>query len=87
MEPGISDSQVLTEANARSALLITADKDFGELIFRMHRLSAGIVLLRLAGLAPGAKADIVATVFREHGGELAGAFSVVSPGALRIRRQ
>lgn len=34
MEPGISDEAVLATANARSAMLITEDKDFGELAFR-----------------------------------------------------
>ncbi len=34
MDPGISDDEVLHQANSQNALLITADKDFGELIFR-----------------------------------------------------
>ncbi len=87
MEPGINDLRVLEQANARSAILITADKDFGELVFRMRQVSAGIVLLRLAGLAPDAKALLLTGVLREHGVELAGAFTVVWPGAVRIRRR
>jgi hypothetical protein len=34
LSPRITDDQVLDEANARSALLVTADKDFGELVYR-----------------------------------------------------
>ncbi|MCG2791691.1 MAG: DUF5615 family PIN-like protein [Actinomycetia bacterium] len=34
IEPGISDEKVLDIANKESAILITADKDFGELVFR-----------------------------------------------------
>lgn len=34
MEPGITDEVVLERANHAGALLLTADKDFGELIFR-----------------------------------------------------
>jgi predicted nuclease of predicted toxin-antitoxin system len=85
LQPGISDDQVLQEANQRSALLVTADKDFGDLVFRMRRVNAGIVLIRLAGLSATAKADIVVAVLRDHATELAGAFSVVSPGGVRIR--
>ena len=33
MEPGISDDEVLDKAEKGSAILITADKDFGELVF------------------------------------------------------
>ena len=36
MEPGISDDEVLTIANQENAILLTADKDFGELIFRLN---------------------------------------------------
>ncbi len=34
MEPGILDDEVLDRANQASALLLTNDKDFGELVFR-----------------------------------------------------
>ena len=36
MDPGISDDQVLEIANKSNALLITADTDFGELIYRLN---------------------------------------------------
>ena len=51
MEPGVSDEAVLMRANEKNALLLTADKDFGELIFHQNLLlSGGVVLLRLSGL-------------------------------------
>lgn len=46
MQPGISDDRVLVLANQEGSLLITADKDFGELIFRQRRLMPGVVLIR-----------------------------------------
>jgi predicted nuclease of predicted toxin-antitoxin system len=82
----ITDEDVLRETNSRGALLATSDKDFGELVFRQGRVHTGVVLLRLAGLPAAAKADAVAKVFQERAAELPGAFSVVSPGAVRIRR-
>jgi predicted nuclease of predicted toxin-antitoxin system len=86
LAPSISDDHVLQEANTRSALLLTEDKDFGELIFRIGRVHAGVVLIRLAGLAPSAKAEVVSQVFQLYAADLPGAFTVISPGALRIRR-
>ena len=86
LSPSISDDQVLQEANKLSSLLLTADKDFGELVFRQGRVHTGVVLLRLAGLPAAAKADVVARVFQDHATELPGGFSVVSPGAVRIRQ-
>ena len=85
--PSITDEEVLREANARSAVLVTADKDFGELVFRQGLVHSGVVLLRLAGLANATKAEIVAEVCRVRAAELIGSFSVISPGQVRIRRR
>ena len=85
MDPGISDDEILRQAYQAEALLVTADKDFGELVFRMGRAANGVVLLRLAGLSPETKADLVAGVFRQHADELETAFSVITPAGVRIR--
>ena len=87
LSPSIPDEAVLQQANARSAVLVTADKDFGELVFRQGLVHSGVVLLRLAGLTNTAKAEAVAEVCRNRTAELIGAFSVVSPGQVRIRRR
>ena len=88
MEPSIPDDVVLERANKITALLVTADKDFGELVFREHRLSSGgVVLVRLAGLSAERKAEIVSKVFEERGSEFVHAFTVISPGRVRIRPQ
>lgn len=86
MSPGINDDTVLDLANKEGAILLTADKDFGELVFRLRRISTGVVLLRIAGLLMTAKIEIVSTMIREHESELSGAFTVLSPKSLRIRR-
>ncbi len=86
MEPGLCDDEVLDLANRESALLLTADKDFGELVFRQHRLMMGIVLIRLAGLSPQLKAEIVTSMINKHLKELANAFVVITPTMFRIRR-
>ena len=85
--PSVTDDQVLEEANLRKAILLTEDKDFGELVYRLGRVHNGVVLIRLAGLPASSKADTVAKVLEEHEMELIGAFSVISPGAVRIRKQ
>ena len=86
MEPGISDDIVLDLANQEADVLLTADKDFGELVFRQGLLTSGILLVRLAGLSPARKAEVVASAVSQHSGELPGAFAVLTPGAFRIRR-
>jgi predicted nuclease of predicted toxin-antitoxin system len=87
MEPGISDDVVLTRANQGGAMLLTADKDFGELVFRQNRLSFGAILIRLAGLSPERKAQIVVDAIQKHGKDMPRAFTVISPNAIRIRHE
>ncbi len=86
MGPGISDDKVLELANAKKAILLTADKDFGELVFRQHRLTHGVVLVRLAGRFPMQKAEIVSAAINRYAEELKAVFSVIRPGIIRIRQ-
>ena len=86
MEPGISDDKVLELANAKKAILLTADKDFGEFVFRQHRLTHGLVLVRLAGWPPLQKAEIVSVAINQYAEKLKGVFSVIRPGIIRIRQ-
>jgi hypothetical protein len=67
-------------------LLLTADKDFGEMVFRQRLHTHGIVLVRLAGLSPSRKAEIVTSAINRHTTELPRAFAVIAPGVFRIRR-
>src|SRR4051794_10756776 len=82
---GISDDEVLRQANDRQAVLITADKDFGELVFRQGRIHAGVVLVRLGGLPNATKATVVSEVLRDRATEIEAAFTIISPGLVRIR--
>lgn len=85
MRPGITDDEVLDGANRSESLLLTGDKDFGELVFRLHRVNLGVVLIRLSGLSPLPKARVVSEAIQAHGGEMVGAFTVISSGMIRIR--
>ncbi len=87
MDPGIADEIVLSRANAQDALLVTSDKDFGELVFRQGRIHAGVILVRLFGLSNEKKAEIVASAIRDRVDELSNAFTVISPGGIRVRQK
>ena len=86
LEPGISDEDVLAIAVRQDAVLITSDTDFGDLIFRQALSSAGIVLLRLAGLSSTSKADAVSRAVTGYGHEFSMSFSVIGPSTVRVRR-
>ncbi len=86
LAPGVTDDEVFDMAHDDQRVIVTADKDFGELVFRLRRAARGVVLLRLAGLPSADKAGITSQVIREHGDDMSGLFTVVSPGLLRMRR-
>lgn len=85
LSPGDSDEIVLAKANHANSILLTTDKDFGELVFRRRMVNRGVVLIRLAGLAAEAKAGLVVETFQKYGEKLLLAFSVLTPGTFRIR--
>lgn len=85
MAPSESDAEVLAVANREAAVVLTADKDFGALVFHQRLATQGVVLLRLAGMGPQAKADRVADFVAAHAHETRGAFTVVTPTRLRFR--
>jgi len=58
--------------------LITCDKDFGELVYRLKQIHSGIILVRLSGMKPKEKARIVVEAIREHEAELKDAFTVIN---------
>ena len=74
-------------ANHEEAILLTVNKDFGELVFRQDKVAPGIVLVRLARLSPAIKAEIVAAAIMDHAGELFRSFTVIMPDNMRIRRR
>jgi predicted nuclease of predicted toxin-antitoxin system len=44
LDPGIDDETVLDHSRRAKAILLTADKDFGELVFRQHLVHSGVLL-------------------------------------------
>ena len=81
----IEDRVVLELANQQKTLILTDDKDFGELVIRHRQQTSGVMLIRLPGLPPLQKAEIVAYVIEQYGDNLINAMCVVTPQKVRIR--
>lgn len=84
--PGILDPNVLGLAVQAGAVLLTEDKDFGELAYRNALPHCGIVLIRLDELRRDLRAEVLSAAVHQHQAELPGAFTVISPSGVRIRK-
>ena len=81
--PGSSDEVVLARAQTEDRLLLTFDKDFGELAFRFGLPISGVILLRLSASSPTRLTQIVMTALTSRE-DWAGRFSVVEEGRVRM---
>jgi predicted nuclease of predicted toxin-antitoxin system len=84
--PSIPDMDVLKISNNHEAILITADKDFGELIFRRGEISEGVILLRIFGISQKQKARMILDVFKNHLTEFSGSFTVINKNKVRVKK-
>ncbi len=83
--PGIPDAPVLKIAVQNNALLITEDKDFGELTFRLRLNHCGILLIRLSNLKREERIDLASQLIQLHLDKLKNQFSVLTKQGIRIK--
>ena len=81
-DPG--DAEILALASSQSRVLVTLDKDFGELVVVRGESHSGII--RLVNFSATAHSKAVLKIIEQHGNELKqGALITAEPGRLRIR--
>ena len=83
-DPGAPDEAVIERALRDSRVLITEDKDFGQLVFASASESPGVICIRFPANARQAMAQTVVALLEHHGAKVAGRFVVVQPGRIRI---
>lgn len=67
--------------------MITNDKDFGELVFRMRKPHKGVILLRLKDERPKNKIAVLRRVLELYSNKLANNFTVATEKTVRIVEQ
>lgn len=82
--PGVKDPAILARAQRENRIVLTFDKDFGELAFR-HKLPAqsGIIFCRLHGLSPAKLVEIVLAALANQD-SWAGLFTVIAEDRIRV---
>ena len=80
----ILDADLLNMANTEKRILVTNDKDFGELTFLQKKLSTGIILIRVKGQEPQNKIKVMKKLLQNYSDKLLYHFVVVTKGKIRI---
>lgn len=81
---GIKDIEILRIAQEEKWVIITNDKDFGELVYKNNLPHYGIVLLRLIDERSINKIDVLEKLINNHFDEMNGKFIVVTENSVRI---
>lgn len=83
--PATSDTDVMALAQQDGRLLLTEDKDFGDLVFRRGGLVPGIVLLRIDPAMHALKSRRLDAVVGRFGDNLFGRYMTVEEARFRSR--
>ncbi len=81
---GWEDESILEKAHSEERIVVTMDKDFGEMVFRMRLPHCGVILLRSAYCGPSKKISMMKKVLSLPESDLSGRFVVVTEAAIRI---
>ena len=84
--PGTPDARVLEEAHNEGRILLTFDRDFGELIYRRGlRAPLAVVYLRFVPAAPEEPATIIRNLLNHDEIQIQGRLTVVTREGVRQR--
>ena len=81
---GIDDDTVIQQAYGENRILITNDKDFGEMDHRERRPHRGVVFLRLLDERPGTKIEVLRRLLDAYWDRLPDNFVVVTENQVRF---
>ena len=83
INPLMTDEDVLSTANSEDRILITNDKDFGEIVFRQQLIASGIILIRVVDQNTQDKVKLVKKLLIFYKDKIKNHFVVVSSNKFR----
>jgi len=81
---GLDDESLVQKAHLENYILITADKEFAEIIFRRKKPHKGVILLRLEDERPENKISILQRVLESYSDRLVNNFVIATEKTVRI---
>jgi predicted nuclease of predicted toxin-antitoxin system len=85
INPRMSDQEILKIAVTERRMVVTMDKDFGDLVYNSGQAHAGVLLLRLEDANADEKIKDIETILKKYSDKIHNNFCVYKDGKLRIR--
>jgi predicted nuclease of predicted toxin-antitoxin system len=84
---GAKDIAVLKQAHEEKRIILTFDRDYGELIYR-HKsfIPSGVVYFRFDPSSPNEPAEMLLNILTEDKVSIVGKFTVVERGRIRQKK-
>jgi predicted nuclease of predicted toxin-antitoxin system len=86
ISPRAEDSEVITLAVREERILLTEDKDVGQLVYAHGQETLGVIFLRFPNSARKQISNEVVSLVKRQGQKLIGSFVTVQPGRVRMSR-
>jgi predicted nuclease of predicted toxin-antitoxin system len=85
INPSLEDEKILNLAVKLKSIVVTMDKDFGELVYKSNKPHKGVLLLKLEDESAAEKLRIIRYILEKFSNEIEGKFCVYQQGRFRIR--
>src|SRR6478752_9991324 len=84
--PGISDIQVINKAESENSIILTFDKDYGEIIFKLGlKNPPAVIFFRFKGEDPKAAGELLADLLKSQKLIVEKKFTVIEKDDIRQR--
>ena len=86
IDPRMEDEEIIRTAISENRMVITMDKDFGELVYHSSMKHSGVLLLRLEDATGSEKLQVVKHIMKKYSGRIKNCFCVFQNDKFRIKK-
>ena len=86
IDPCLEDKKIIRIATSENRMVITMDKDFGELVYHSGMPHSGVLLLRLEDAVGSMKLQVVKHIIEKYSHQIKNCFCVFQNDRFRIKK-
>ncbi len=86
IDPRMEDEEIIRTAVTENRMIITMDKDFGELVYHSSMEHSGVLLLRLEDATGTEKSQVVKYIMKNYSDRIKNCFCVFQNDKFRIKK-